>query len=100
MQKAAALIIFKWIQIEVDYAIIIMSILGIKHNASIIGRFSEKIRVLPHVHMHKGVKQLSVSLSVCQSGEKFLNLKIDRAKGFPKTDSSIDIDIVKKVTYV
>ena len=27
---------------------------------------------------------LSVCLSVCQSGEKFLNLNIDRVKQFPK----------------
>ena len=41
---------------------------------------------LPRPRMREGVKQLvlSVSLSVCQSGEKLLNLKIDRVKQFPK----------------
>ena len=38
------------------------------------------------VCMCEGVKQsvLSVCMSVCQSGEKFLNLNIDRVKRFPK----------------
>ena len=41
---------------------------------------------LPCTRMREGVKQLvlSVCLSVCQSGEKFLNLNIDRVKRFPK----------------
>ena len=44
---------------------------------------------LPHARMRKGVKQLAlsvcqfVSLSVCQSSEKFLNLNIDKLKWFP-----------------
>ena len=52
--------------------------------------------------MREGVKAISlVHLSVCLfvslSGEKFLNLNIDRMM-ISKTDSTIDI--VKKVSYV
>ena len=41
---------------------------------------------LPRARMRVGVKQLvlSVCQSVCQSGETFLNLNIDRVKRFPK----------------
>ena len=44
---------------------------------------------LPRAHMREGVKQLVLSvcqfvcLFVSQSGEKFLNLNIDRVKQFP-----------------
>ena len=44
---------------------------------------------LPRARMREGDKQLVlsvcqfVSLFVCQSGEKFLNLNIDRVKQFP-----------------
>ena len=38
--------------------------------------------LLPRARMREGVKELvlSVCLSVCQSGEKFLNLNIDSVK--------------------
>ena len=64
------------------------SILSMQHNLSVL---------LPRACMCEGVKQ-SV-LSICQffclfvslSGEKFLNLNIDRVKRFPKLTESLTL---------
>ena len=59
--------------------------------AGMLFRLPEPTSLLLRARMRKGVKQLvlSVCLSVCQfvsqSGEKFLNLNIDRIKRFHPT---------------
>ena len=44
--------------------------------------------ITPHAHVQRskatGFLCLFVSQSVCQSGEKFVNLNIDKVKRFPK----------------